>query len=204
MSVVTIGVSVALWLRIRAVNGQNTTLREALSTLEEERAKQPDSDEIARQWLQAKIDVLDPTDDLTPMVDRVLRQQIEPSEDFAEAVRGLVAPPTTEAGLVDADIDALLNDVSADEPAAPAPVSSDEAGRVALLEAQLEEALAEINTLKSLTEEDEPEELKALLQQFTRDSREMMACIQALEKENAELRAQLGLEEPSSSQSDAA
>lgn len=35
-------------------------------------------------------------------------------------------------------------------------------------------------------------ELKALVQQFTRDSREMLTCIQTLESENKELRASLG------------
>ncbi len=36
-------------------------------------------------------------------------------------------------------------------------------------------------------------ELKALVQQFTRDSREMLTCIQTLESENKELRTSLGL-----------
>ena len=40
------------------------------------------------------------------------------------------------------------------------------------------------------------EELKTLLQQFTRDSREMMACIQTLEAENAQLRELLGDDAP--------
>jgi len=35
-------------------------------------------------------------------------------------------------------------------------------------------------------------ELKALVQQFTRDSREMLSCIQSLESENRELRATMG------------
>ena len=35
-------------------------------------------------------------------------------------------------------------------------------------------------------------ELKSLVQQFTRDSREMLACIQSLESENKELRAGTG------------
>jgi chromosome segregation ATPase len=35
-------------------------------------------------------------------------------------------------------------------------------------------------------------ELKSLVQQFTRDSREMLACIQSLESENRELRASVG------------
>jgi len=35
-------------------------------------------------------------------------------------------------------------------------------------------------------------ELKSLVQQFTRDSREMLSCIQSLESENRELRASVG------------
>ncbi len=35
-------------------------------------------------------------------------------------------------------------------------------------------------------------ELKSLVQQFTRDSREMLSCIQSLESENRDLRASLG------------
>jgi hypothetical protein len=35
-------------------------------------------------------------------------------------------------------------------------------------------------------------ELKSLVQQFTRDSREMLSCIQSLESENRELRASIG------------
>ena len=41
--------------------------------------------------------------------------------------------------------------------------------------------------------DEQAEDLKALLQQFTKDSRDMMACIQKLEAENANLRQQLGL-----------
>lgn len=40
--------------------------------------------------------------------------------------------------------------------------------------------------------EEQAEDLKTLLQQFTKDSRDMMACIQQLETENAALRQRLG------------
>ena len=39
---------------------------------------------------------------------------------------------------------------------------------------------------------DREKELKSLVQQFTHDSREMLTCIQNLEKENNELRSQMG------------
>ena len=64
--------------------------------------------------------------------------------------------------------------------------------------AALEAAQAEIETLKRQVEEggqNEGDELKTLLMQFTNDSREMMACIQDLEAENAQMRQQLGIED---------
>ena len=39
---------------------------------------------------------------------------------------------------------------------------------------------------------DQTEDLKTMLQQFTKDSRKMMRCIQELVRENAELKAPLG------------
>ena len=61
-----------------------------------------------------------------------------------------------------------------------------------LLNQQLADAQAELATLKAVAEgEEQEEDLKALLQQFTRDSRDMMACIQELEQENRQLRERL-------------
>ena len=49
--------------------------------------------------------------------------------------------------------------------------------------------------LASANNRNESDELRNLLMQFTNDSREMMACIATLEKENAELRGELGVPE---------
>ena len=68
-------------------------------------------------------------------------------------------------------------------------------------------ATAEIGELKQQLAEfgtGDEGELKTLLMQFTNDSREMMACIQNLETENAELRAQLGLDPETADAGDAA
>ena len=58
---------------------------------------------------------------------------------------------------------------------------------------QLEDAQKEITRLKTTGRhlQQQEEDLKALLQQFTRDSRDMMACIQELEQENQRLRERL-------------
>lgn len=64
-----------------------------------------------------------------------------------------------------------------------------------LLRQQLESAQKEIAALESSSTGagQEDEDLKSLLKQFTRDSRDMMACIQELEQENQKLREQLGV-----------
>jgi hypothetical protein len=61
-----------------------------------------------------------------------------------------------------------------------------------LLRAQLEETQNDMVGLRTRNEEQQRQEddLKALLQQFTRDSRDMMACIGELERENQRLRDQ--------------
>jgi hypothetical protein len=68
----------------------------------------------------------------------------------------------------------------------------------AILEAELatlraeREALAADPAAAAPTNIARERELKALVQQFTRDSREMLTCIQALESENQALRGSLG------------
>ncbi|MEZ5560331.1 MAG: hypothetical protein R3E86_17530 [Pseudomonadales bacterium] len=68
-----------------------------------------------------------------------------------------------------------------------------------LLHQQLEKAQNDLAGYKATGEEaeEQAEDLKRLLQQFTRDSRDMMSCIQNLERENARLREQLGESDPS-------
>jgi len=51
---------------------------------------------------------------------------------------------------------------------------------------------------------DEPNDLKKLLQQLTQDGRDMMICIQKLERENQELRDQLGPPPRTATEPDAA
>ncbi|HEX7036629.1 MAG TPA: hypothetical protein VF210_12695 [Pseudomonadales bacterium] len=67
-----------------------------------------------------------------------------------------------------------------------------------LLLRQLEDAQKEITRLRTTGRhlQQQEEDLKALLQQFTRDSRDMMACIQELEQENQRLREQLREPQP--------
>lgn len=63
----------------------------------------------------------------------------------------------------------------------------------ALLEKEFDILKATLDNTQAANAEDaeQAEDLKALLQQFTKDSRDMMECIQNLEAENQELREQL-------------
>lgn len=63
---------------------------------------------------------------------------------------------------------------------------------LATLRAEREALVAEPATATAPTNIARERELKALVQQFTRDSREMLTCIQALESENQSLRGSLG------------
>ncbi len=166
MFIITVGVSVALWLRIRAVNQQNAELRaqfDDLETTQEEATAAPEA------WLQAQLAAL-AADDPTAAVRRVvLEQTLNPADDFPERLSQAVAA----AGLVP-EHDADGTDLQA---------------QIAALETELAASREGQST-------EHAEELKALLQQFTRDSREMMACIQTLESENAELRELLGDKAP--------
>lgn len=60
-------------------------------------------------------------------------------------------------------------------------------GELEALRAEVARLRAELESTTTGTDED----LRKLLKQFTQDSREMMGCIQQLEKENATLKAEL-------------
>ena len=70
-------------------------------------------------------------------------------------------------------------------------------GEKELLEKELDILKATLDTTQASNDEsaEQAEDLKALLQQFTKDSRDMMECIQNLEAENKALRDQLSATE---------
>ena len=98
--------------------------------------------------------------------------------------------PDEEAVVADAD----PNDLSADaidalmDSEAQTETASDGELDAAALQAENDALKAELEQLKSSGSD---EDLRNLLKQFTQDSREMMGCIQDLERENADLKAQL-------------
>lgn len=165
MFIITVGTCLAFWLRLRGVSQQNEQLRQALE------AQTDDSDPSPAAWIQAQLDALPADGATTPVIRLVLQHSLNPQGEIESQLRNAFA----DGGLA---------------------VDADYAEQIAALEAELETAKAAAEAFTdSECENDRTEELKQLLQQFTRDSREMMACIQSLETENAELRNRLGLDE---------
>ncbi|MEM7080952.1 MAG: hypothetical protein AAF513_20220 [Pseudomonadota bacterium] len=96
----------------------------------------------------------------------VFKQRIEPHKDYADALAKLLETP--DEGCT-AEAHTALE------------------GKVADLEAQLEQARTEQqNSSQTISDQ-----TRGLLQQFTKDSRDLMNCIATLQAENADLKAQL-------------
>ena len=173
MFLLMLSVTTALTLHIRAIKKQNQTLREHIDHLETESADQPAETDDASQspaaWVETYLASLD--DELTakPVLKAMLENALNPDDGFYESLPSLLS----EAGLAEIGGDSELK------------------AKIVELEAALATAQAE---QQDKGEEEEPaqsDELKELLQQFTKDSREMMECIQTLETENMSLREQL-------------
>ncbi len=167
MCIITVGVSLAMWLRIRAVNAQNQLLRDHLENQENTVVEQPDP----AAWLQSQLAGLADDDAAAAVCRVVLEQTLNATEDFEQRLQQAIEA----SGLVSA-----------------APADGDNAE----LQARIDELEAALSGASEQESNDHADELKALLQQFTHDSREMMACIQTLEAENAELRELLGDQAP--------
>ncbi len=165
MFIITVGVSLACWLRMRGAQRQNLQLRQHIDSLDvpDEGAVAPDT------WVNERIDQLPADDPAAPLIKLVLQHSLQATPDFADKL-GETLHQAGLGGGGDAD--------------------SDE--RIAQLEEELSAAKAAVDAMPEDSDGERAEELKTLLQQFTKDSREMMACIQSLEAENAQLREQLG------------
>lgn len=165
MFIITVGTCLAFWLRLRGVSQQNEQLRQTLE------AQNDESESSPAAWVQTQLDALPVDGTTTPVISLVLQHALAPQGDIESQLRRAFA----DGGLA---------------------FDADYTEQIAALQAELETAKAAAEAVPECDgENDRTEELKQLLQQFTRDSREMMACIQSLETENAELRSRLGLDE---------
>jgi hypothetical protein len=167
MFIITIAVSMAFWLRMRGIQQQNDALRLHIENLAS--APTPPENASPTEWIQQQIDALDAAQPSSAIVSVALSNLLEPTDNFEQVL--------TDAILASS----MLGD----------------SDRVQELEAELEALSNKLDSESASPGEsvdDRNEELKTLLQQFTKDSREMMLCIQTLEAENAQLREQLGLD----------
>jgi hypothetical protein len=166
MFLIALAISTACWLRMRGANAQNAQLREQL----ENHINQPVSEHSSPEdWLKAQVQELPADTTGTAVAQLVCAHLLEANPQFEEALIDTM----TAAGLANAD----------------SQTDATHTQQIAALEAELA-SLQEAS--ESGGEGERTEELKSLLQQFTKDSREMMACIQTLETENALLKEQLG------------
>ncbi|MCB1685532.1 MAG: hypothetical protein R3E82_07170 [Pseudomonadales bacterium] len=167
---------------------------------------------------------LEPSDNLAPdlseclsdnpITRRILRSKWEPARKRAHQVAEELIEkyPLSYATLSQLhlaygafDQEVGMKSPQLSDPPAVAPGDSTDASQEAenlratneLLQKELEQTRAQLESKLASGEaaEEQAEDLKTLLQQFTKDSRDMMACIQQLETENATLRQQTG-EEP--------
>lgn len=165
MGLLALGICTAFFLHARTLKGQNAVLRRRIAQAEAAPSKQTtESDPSAKkEWVRAYLETLPQENPTYPIIKAVLRNALRPKEDFLARFPEIVA----NAGFDSADS-------SGDQPASD---------RITELETQLRasENSADLNHTQAA-------ELKTLLRQFTQDSREMMACIQHLERENLILR----------------
>lgn len=175
MFVIMLGVSLAFWSRTRTAFKENAALREHFAALEEQAPNE--TTESPETWVQGAIDALDASDPHDAVTAMALRQALTPADDFSEQLQAHLQA----SGLI---------------------TDTDSGEETAALQAEVEKLKSALD--QATAGEDEVDgtratELKMLLQQFTRDSREMMGCIETLERENQLLRSEMekaGLEPP--------
>jgi hypothetical protein len=220
LAMLTIGISVAFVLRNRTLKQRYESLLEGLDAAETAVAKanERSSEGAEKLWLRDRVGEIpeSESDDIARIQRMVLENELSPTEDFtgklttilssAEAARAAAVEQwsTTResAAAIAADLisryplshpvisqlheayESLDQAFGTSSPALPDPEPVDDADETDITQ--------EVEHLRAAND---------LLQQFTKDSRDMMTCIQKLEAENANLRQQLGLNESPAAES---
>lgn len=168
MGLLAVGICTAFYLHSRTLKTQNAQLRQRTAQLESKPpAQKTDNDPAAlRVWMREHLETLPQDDRAYAVIKAVLRNAIQPKETFLAQFPEIVAK---------AGFESVVGEIGPEGEAAQE--------RIHQLESELtaSENSASLNNTQAA-------ELKTLLQQFTHDSREMMACIQHLERENLALR----------------
>ena len=242
LSIVTLGVMVAFWLRNRELKRRYEALESASAEAFEavEQAREQLKLGADKAWIRDRLEVLQGEDEVTVIQRLVLGNELEADGEFQHnlreqlnsgesaqqalqeqwqqirttshelASRLIESYPLSHpviSQLYDAfgELDATLAVQLPDLPEAPdtSELDSTDASQEAenlrasneLLQQELDRFKEELASrdASSGDAEEQAEDLKGLLQQFTKDSRDMMECIQKLEAENKVLRDKLGL-----------
>jgi len=138
-----------------------------------------------KQELTARLETLDAqaatTSELSP--EAAIRRLILRSELTGE--KADLTPHLSQAGVAEPTDAAPLEALKATNAALETELAALKADRLTATPPASDGEAAPTNLARE-------RELKSLVQQFTRDSREMLSCIQSLESENRDLRASLG------------
>lgn len=185
MFLITAGVCSAMWMHVRSFKSQNEELRnfldEADQRVEEARksAENLPKGPIAREWLKEQLEKVVEEEATSTVQQAVIKHLIKAERKFDQKLTKTIEKAGLGGGAGDGD-------------GAPNEAQTEQ---INTLQAEVERLTAELAEGQPADNAEDPSnaEMRELLQQFTTDAREMMECITALEKENAELRERLAL-----------
>ena len=198
-----VGACVVFVLHHRRISSENDALRTAC----EAAAAADDADTAVRKHITARLAEIDGDDAAAQVRKLILGHELEANASLADDLAAVLkddtggetwrkvrlaaweeaasAPPLREAFDRYADIDAYFEHTPEPWPEVETTEELPDGNDLATENEALKARIEELESGK------DDEDLRNLLKQFTQDSREMMACIQDLEKENAALKEQL-------------
>jgi hypothetical protein len=212
LALALIGLGAVYFFHARRLLGLSRTLTEAFNAARTDNESN-NSDQSRIAWFNARGSAIEPTDPATQVRKVVLEcegkdpkrlnNQLKPflghlrlkdqwtelrSQQHASAVEQVGENPSFTRSAMDAfmlysPFDKVFDFVAPEWPALP----EGTVGELEALRTQVVDLRSELESATAGTDED----LRKLLKQFTQDSREMMGCIQQLEKENVALKAEL-------------
>ena len=191
MLLITAGVCTAMWMHVRSFKSQNEELRTFLDDADrrvEEARKSAENlpkGPIAWEWLKEQLEKIVEEEATSTVQQAVIKHLIKAERKFDQKLIKTIEKAGLGGG--PGDEDGVTTEAQTEQ--------------INTLQTEVERLTAELaNQVKTAegapaenAEEPSHVEMRELLQQFTADAREMMECITAMEKENAELLERLAL-----------
>ncbi len=191
MLLITAGVCTAMWMHVRSFKSQNEELRTLLDDADQRVEEARKSAEnlpkgpIAREWLKEQLEKVVEEEATSTVQQAVIKHLIKAERKFDQKLIKTIEKAGLGGGPGDGD----------------GATSEAQIEQIDTLQTEVERLTAELaNQVKTAAgalaenaEDPSHAEMRELLQQFTADAREMMECITAMEKENAELLERLAL-----------